>query len=84
MNIEKTTIFTVDDKTIVVADLNTGLRKQFELYDAFRQELADRAVQFEMANTAVTVKQMQLQEIIRQTLNPPKPAEEAKAEAANG
>lgn len=82
MNIDKTVVFTVDDKSIVVADLNAALRKQFEILDAYRQELADIAIKYEMANTAVQVKSLQMQEIVRQTLNPPKQPE-AEVPAAN-
>ena len=82
MNIDKTIVFTVDDKSIVVADLSAALRKQFEILDAYRQELADIAIKYEMANTAVQVKTLQMQEIVRQTLNPPKPAA-TEATAAN-
>lgn len=75
MNIDKTVVFTVDDKSIIIADLNAALRKQFEILDAYRQELANTAIKYEMANTAVQVKTMQMQEIVRQSLNPPKPVE---------
>lgn len=83
MIIEKTTTFKVDNTDVKVADLPAPLRKQFELFDAFRQELAHAAVKFEMANTAVTLKQIQLQDIIRQTMNPPKADESTKAQADN-
>lgn len=84
MNIDKTVVFTVDDKSIIVADLDAALRKQFEILDAYRQELANIAIKYEMANTAVQVKMMQLQEIIRQKLNPPKaPDEVTEAPASN-
>ncbi len=85
MNIDKTIVFAVDDKSIVVADLNAALRKQFEIFDAYRQELADIAIKYEMANTATRVKMLEMQEILQQALNPPKPAPvEAEAPVANG
>lgn len=72
MNIDKTIIFNVDDKNVIVADLQTPVRKQFEILDAYRQELADIAIKYEMAQTAVNVKVLQMQEIVRQITAPPK------------
>ena len=87
MNIDKTVTFAVDDKTVAVADLPAGLRKQFEVLDAFRQELADITVRYEMVNLAINVKTMQLQEIIRQLTAPkaePKTETEQPAAEAKG
>lgn len=78
MNIDKTVIFTVDDKNVAVADLPAALRKQFEVLDAFRQELADITIRYEMVNMAINVKTMQLQEVVRQLTAPAKPEAEAK------
>lgn len=82
MQIDKTVVFTVDDKRIIIADLQDSLRKQFEIFDAYRQELADLAIKYEMASTAVKVKELQLQEIVRQVMAPAKPPE-AEVPVAN-
>ena len=71
MNIDKTVIFTVDGTNIKVSDLNGDLRRQFELYDAYRQEFLNVQIKHEMANTAVQVKHLQLQEIIRKSMLTP-------------
>lgn len=70
MNIEKTTILSVDGKNISVAELPMPVRKQVELFDAFREEQAKDAIKLEMSTMAVNVKQLQLQEIVRTMLNP--------------
>lgn len=81
MNIDKTTIFNVDDKNVIVADLPAPVRRQFDILDSFKQELADIAIKYEMASMAVNVKTLQLQEVVRQILNPPQP--ESGAASAN-
>lgn len=83
MDIEKTTNFRVDGKDVKVSDLPAPLRKQFDLFDAFRQELAHAAVKFEMANAAVNLKQMQLEQIIKQMMSTPTGDQSPKAQAAN-
>lgn len=68
MSIEKTVIFNVDNKTIMVADLPTPLRKQFELYDEFRERQHQDAINLELSTMATNVKQLQLQELVRKVL----------------
>lgn len=79
MNIEKTLTFIVDEKPYAVAELPMAIRKQFEVLDAYRQRQTDLSIDLSMANTAVTVKVMELQELIRQ-INAPAPT----VETANG
>lgn len=76
MELEKTTVFTVDDKTYVVADLPPGFRKRFTQLDYMRQLAAQDAVKAEMSSTAANVGTLQMQEMIRQML-----AAEAKQKA---
>lgn len=70
MEIDKTIYFTVDSSSIRVSDLNGDLRRHFELYDAYRQELLNVQIKHEMANAAVQVKHRQLQEFIRKLAAP--------------
>lgn len=70
MNIDKTFYFTVDGKAVNVSDLPVAIRKQIEIYDAFREECAKDSIKFEMSSMALNVKTLQVQEIIRKWLNP--------------
>ena len=69
MNIDKTVTFKVDDKTVQIADLAAPIRKQFEVFDAYRQTMLDAALAYEMANAAVTYKTLELQKLIRDMLS---------------
>ncbi len=66
MKLEKTQMLTVDGVPVFVAGLPAELRQQFEIFDAFREELSDIAVKFEMATMAANLKRLQLEEAIRQ------------------
>lgn len=70
MKTEQTTTFAVDDKQYAVAELPMPIRKQFEVLDAYRQRQTDLSIDLSMANTSVTVKIMELQELIRQLTAP--------------
>lgn len=83
ITIEKTVFFAVDGKQIPIAELPMPVRKHFELLDAFRQEAANAGVKLAMANTAVQVKTLELQEVVRKIIAPAEPASEGEAPPAN-
>lgn len=59
-------MFTVDGVPVFVAGLPAEIGKQFEIFDAFREELSAIAIKFEMATMATNWKKLQLEETIRQ------------------
>ena len=83
ITIEKTVFFAVDGKQVPVAELPMPVRKHFELLDAFRQEQADASVKLAMANTAVQVKTLELQEIVKKIIAPVEPASNGEALSSN-
>jgi hypothetical protein len=83
MNIEKTVSVVIDDKTVLVADLPMPIRKQYEVLDAFRQRNLEDAVKYEMSAMAVNIKTLQLSELVRQHVNPPKPVPAEEVPPAN-
>lgn len=68
MSIDKTVNFSVDGKNVIVAELPMQLRKQFELYDEFRERQHSDAINLELSTMATNVKHLQLQEMIRNIL----------------
>ena len=80
MQVEKTTVFNVDGKPILVSELPLQIQKQFQYLDAFRQEHSDLTIKLGMATLAVQVKTMELHETISKLIAPAPKAEEAASD----